>query len=360
MRVVTSKDGDPSQLIERPQTEEESYHLRIDGAEIVDIQDDKGNGTKPAGDMGLLLDEDLDVTIMGGGGDSHTLLIPTEGTYTVKFRPAESGTEVELLRGPSKTVEGLSYIQPTLAVRYNELTLSSGVTAMLRITPQGVEDLRYDEDGDGVFEKTVAPTASVTGALALDREMPSLTFGEQVKGNKRLVTINAIDEDSGIKKLLYSFDGQNFQPYTKPLQLDPSKQSIVYAYADDNVGNRSPVVTYEPLIPSVEVTRDKQTNEIVVTITVRNESSAPVMTNFVLQKAELNNEQTSTALPLSVEMIAPGKPLVADSPPLPDNRVIQTLRFPATAAVSGKNAMLSINGTSQGDKFHEKIKVTVP
>jgi hypothetical protein len=257
-------------------------------------------------------------------------------------------------------VEGLSYIQPTLAVRYNELTLSSSVTAMLRITPQGMEDLRYDEDGDGVFEKTVAPTASVTGALALDREMPSLTFGEQVRGNKRLVTINAIDEDSGIKKLLYSFDGQNYQPYTKPLHLDPSKQSIVYAYADDNVGNRSPVVTYEPLIPSVEVKRDEQTNEIVVTITVRNESSAPVMTNFVLQKAELNNEQTSTALPLSIEMIAPGKPLVADSPPLPDNRVIQTLRFPATAASSGKNAMLSINGTSQGDRFHEKIRVTVP
>ena len=55
----------------------------------------------------------------------------------------------------------------------------------------------------------------------------------------------ATDEGTGVQRILYSVDGTNYQPYTAPLNLNPSLTSTVYAFADDNVANRSGVVSYQ-------------------------------------------------------------------------------------------------------------------
>ena len=48
----------------------------------------------------------------------------------------------------------------------------------------------------------------------------------------------------------YSLDGQKFQRYTAPLDIDACQERAVYAFADDNVGNRSGVFAYElPILP---------------------------------------------------------------------------------------------------------------
>ncbi|MDT7777604.1 MAG: hypothetical protein QOC99_116 [Acidobacteriota bacterium] len=68
-----------------------------------------------------------------------------------------------------------------------------------------------------------------------------------------LVTINAADAVSGVKTAYYSLDGTNFQPYTAPFTVDPFKSPVVYAFADDNVANRSGLITYYPSVSSNQI-----------------------------------------------------------------------------------------------------------
>jgi hypothetical protein len=49
-----------------------------------------------------------------------------------------------------------------------------------------------------------------------------------------------------VRTIQYSLDGTNFQPYTSPLILNPDAAPVVYAFADDNVGNRSGLITLYP------------------------------------------------------------------------------------------------------------------
>lgn len=60
----------------------------------------------------------------------------------------------------------------------------------------------------------------------------------------RTVTITATDGGAGVKQLLYSLDGTTFQPYTAPFVVDATQTLVVYAFADDNVANRSSLVTW--------------------------------------------------------------------------------------------------------------------
>jgi hypothetical protein len=103
------------------------------------------------------------------------------------------------------------------------LNLAAGVTAMLRLTPEGVEQLRYVKDGDGRFEKAIIPMASVIGVAALDVDAPVITFKQRRHGARKLITIASRDKGTGVKSVHYSFDGKQFQPYTKPLLLDPAR-----------------------------------------------------------------------------------------------------------------------------------------
>lgn len=349
MRVIRGRpadvDAEVSRLLESQESEED-YHLSIDGAELVDMTDDRGNGTTPVGDMGFMLSVP-NVTVHGGG-DSHDLMIPTEGTYEIKFRATSDGIVIELLRGSSRLVDGLSQVTPTLAVRYLDLDLPAGTMAMLRITPQGMDDLRYDANGDGTFESVVTPTATATGVAAQDVTTPSITFSEQVQGTRRLVTVNTTDSGTGVSAVLYSFNGQQFQPYTRPLLVDPAANPTVYVYAQDNVANRTGMFEYKPLVLNTNLSRAAGTNEIVVTATVRNDSAAPVAANFLLTSARLNNRPTTTQLPISISAVAAGE------------TVTRTLRFPANAAQSGARVTLSGSGTSHGQAFSGGMTITVP
>jgi hypothetical protein len=58
------------------------------------------------------------------------------------------------------------------------------------------------------------------------------------------VTVTATDSGSGVHDLSYSTDGTTFQAYTDPLTLDPAETPILYAFASDNVGNRTGSIAY--------------------------------------------------------------------------------------------------------------------
>ncbi len=166
---------------------------------------------------------------------------------------------------------------------------------------------------------------------------------EQVRGDKRLLAM-------GIKAVRYSFDGSHFYLYKEPLKIKPNddKPLIVYAFADDEVANRSSFVKYKTLVPSVAAARDAASGEVIVTFTLTNNSTAAVVANISLNSIRLNGKPPTTTLPQSVGTLAAGEV------------VTLSLRFPATAANAGTRAELSGNGTENGGEFGGSLTVTVP
>ena len=121
---------------------------------------------------------------------------------------------------------------------------------ILNITPLGVENLRYDADGDGVFESPLEPTAAAIGESARDADAPVITFTESSIGASRLISIGATDAMTGVKIIRYSLDGQRYHVYSGTIAISACNASGVYAVADDNVGNRTEVFAYElPNLP---------------------------------------------------------------------------------------------------------------
>ncbi|MDW8212781.1 MAG: hypothetical protein RMJ55_04440, partial [Roseiflexaceae bacterium] len=170
------------------------------------------------------------------GADAHALVFPAGDTYTVTLRTGDGPFNLELTRGTGDSAD--------LAVRYVDLSLPAHISATLRITPQGVEPLRADIDGDGTFETVIPPTVDVTGAAANDLDAPVVTISATGPLAAKTVTITATDGGAGVKQLLYSLDGTTFQPYTAPFVVDATQTPVVYAFADDNVANRSSLVTW--------------------------------------------------------------------------------------------------------------------
>ena len=155
--------------------------------------------------------------------------------YTATFQAPNNPIAVEIRKANDQSSKQ--------AIRYQDLLLPSGVTAQIKLTPQGIELLRYDSNGDGTFDTEVLPTASVTGPVANDTEAPIINVNALGQGTTLEVTLSAQDNGSGVRSLSYSLDGTNFQPYTTSLSVSPVQNPLLYAFADDNVANRSGLVT---------------------------------------------------------------------------------------------------------------------
>lgn len=177
-------------------------------------------------------------------------------TLTYTFRRGEHAGTINLVRGVGNA-------SPDTAMRYNDLVLPEGATAMLRVTPGGIEPLRLDGDGDGTFEAEVKPHAYVTGPAARDVEGPTFCFSETRRGGKALVIVTAVDS-SGVGDIYYSLDPvpekmdvrdrvpMTFRLYDGPAEADASRTRVVIGpievdvsrapevsvYSDDKIGNR--------------------------------------------------------------------------------------------------------------------------
>lgn len=223
----------------------ESHYVTIEGlGRRIEITDEEGNTNTPVGDGSVELSVP-DVSRDGGAprfADPETTHGLNFGAYegseiTIRFRAGSAPINIDSVRGEDN-------FTPTLAVRYRDVQLPQGVNVQLKFVASTVEDMRYDADGDGVFETVVQPTVSLTGAAAQDIDAPVLTITPEPQGATQRVTINATDAGSGVKAIFYSLNGTSYQPYTAPLSLDATQTHTVYAYADDNAANRSaPIAT---------------------------------------------------------------------------------------------------------------------
>src|SRR5437016_13509366 len=86
------------------------------------------------------------------GDNAEQIVLPVSATqdYSVTF----NSTDLPMV---IKVVKGLDNVTPTDVIRYQDLVLPSGLAAQLNVTTEGVENLRYDSDGDGTYETEVEP-----------------------------------------------------------------------------------------------------------------------------------------------------------------------------------------------------------
>lgn len=218
------------------------YYLTLYGISSVRVSDTHGQTDDPLTYRAPSQHKLKRLSYEYPGQDSIMIMAPPSETYTVAFQPAGGTTDINL-------VKGVGNDWPDMAVRYNWLKLQPGTTATLKLTPEGVETLRVDTDGDDVFETTIEPTASVSGDDAKDIHAPTICFGETQQGTETIITISAADV-SGVKSILYMLEDASgresgFSPYTGPIRVNPQQTPFVYAVANDNVGNRTSVDDYK-------------------------------------------------------------------------------------------------------------------
>ncbi len=209
-----------------------SYYLTLDGGSPLVVGDAEGNST-------VILANDLRDTVpgvqthvLGDGVEMVTMPVPVTAEYSVTFLSDGDPIALEVIRG-------VDNVTPTNAVRYVDTSLPNGVLARIQITPAGIGPLRYDSDGNGSFDTEVPPTVSLSGPAALDATAPDIVASQNVQGSATQVTLIATDSGSGVSAVRYSLDGSQFQPYTGTVSVNPATSPIVFAFADDNAGNRS-------------------------------------------------------------------------------------------------------------------------
>lgn len=241
--------------------EPENYYLDIAGVERLDITDSQGNtntnlGNADLGVPGVYYEygsepgENLSVP--------HEVTLPIDNTFDIKFRTSSDIMEVKIVKGKTEKVG-------SRVIKYLDMNLPVGVMAWLRFTPQGVMDLRYDADGDGVFESTLAPRYDLSGDAAKDVTAPLISINADISGNTATVSITASDSETGVKEIYYQVKGSDIpRHYTAPFVVNTSQSKFITAYAEDNAGNRRSAIkqfdftppTTTAILPPVSPTSD--------------------------------------------------------------------------------------------------------
>jgi hypothetical protein len=223
--------------------DEAGYYVTVGGVNQIIVTDSEGNSNEPIPESPFgarLPDVTYDL-----GLNSVSVVTSTDQNYTLKFVSKGEPITIQALKGVGTEV-------PTQAIRYLDLNLPTGTIASLSLSANGIADFVWDADGDGVFESTISPTASVIGALAADVTPPTLTISGQSDHTQVLVTISAQDSESGLGVLRYSLDGTHYQLYAGPFAVDPLQTPAIYAFADDLAANRSGLMSYDvPQPPTI-------------------------------------------------------------------------------------------------------------
>jgi Lecithin:cholesterol acyltransferase/HYDIN/CFA65/VesB-like, Ig-like domain len=206
------------------------YYITISGGDSVIVSDTAGNNTAPFNGGPLRgVVPNVDTYVLGD--KVLQVVLPSANQYTITFQTTSRALSIQMTLGTGDSV--------TQAIRYQDITVPAGKAARLQFTGSGVISLAVDSGGDATFSTVISPTVDVSGAAATDMTPPVISFASQINGGLTTVSISATDSGSGVKDIFFSLDGTTFQPYTAPLQLDATQVPVVYAFADDNVANRS-------------------------------------------------------------------------------------------------------------------------
>jgi pimeloyl-ACP methyl ester carboxylesterase len=227
-------DSESESFISESFVGEPNYLLKVIGSPSVLISDSFGNTTDP---LSTSNDEGVRTVQTDVSGDKYlSATFPLDQNYKVVIKTPATPLSIILTKNDGQIL--------TEAVRYVDIILPSNVLAIIEVTPQGVSTLKYDSDGNGTYDTQVNPTIIVTGTNAQDIEAPNVSVIETIQNGASQIAIQASDAGTGVQKIMYSLDGTTFQQYSAPLTLNAAQTPTIYAFADDNVINRSGLVSY--------------------------------------------------------------------------------------------------------------------
>jgi hypothetical protein len=168
-----------------------------------------------------------DVSVSQEGEDGYVITMAPDAIYSITYKASKPVfLQTNISDGGSEVQVSQSFNnQPRPANGELTLHISGNAEASLTyLTSQGVME--------------VQPTGRYTGTSPVDETAPVVTIKQTENGH---VEVTAVD-DSAVLEIYVSTNNTLYQVYSQPL-LVPSG-TIVTAFADDIVGNRSKVVSY--------------------------------------------------------------------------------------------------------------------
>lgn len=211
-----------------------AYYVNIRGVPDITITDTFGNAINTI--SGTITTDIPNITVHRLNTGQY-LVLPNDQTYTVMFRTHNNPLFIEVAKGTGEKTNQL--------IRYLDLTLPANTNAQLKITSQGVENLRYD-DGSGTFANVINPTISVTGSQASNIYAPvvSIKVTGPLDAKSVDITAKATGANNNISAVWYSVDGTTFKRYKQGISINTMQNPTLYVFADDQIGNRSSLLIY--------------------------------------------------------------------------------------------------------------------
>jgi pimeloyl-ACP methyl ester carboxylesterase len=173
------------------------------------------------------------VSHLSEGDNAELDVIPDSGSYQVTFTAGNAPVQVDVRRGNQDA--------PSQHTVWQDIAVPAGHIATLTLT-QGSPSLEYDSDGDGVVDSTAwqVPAGSYYPS---DVTAPDLQVTSIVLNGTRQYVLHANDGESGVDTIWWSVDGHDFRKYDGPIAL--AAGTPLLAFADDYVGNRSDLQTFD-------------------------------------------------------------------------------------------------------------------
>ena len=227
--LKASADANPALEVTAP-----AYYISVTGAGAGYIVDGAGNATGMLHDGAVYVDQVPNIAFDPLGDDGFAIVAPVGEPYTVTLQSGEMPLVVQIETGIPGTIEA--------AVRYRDVVVPLGTVLELRLplTLEGDSGpLLYDSNADGAADTPIVPGVVLQGPAAQDTQAPQVTVAvAPAQGGARKVEVAAVDGESGVKAVYYSTDGSSYLPYEGPLTLGATVETL-FAFADDNAGNRS-------------------------------------------------------------------------------------------------------------------------
>ncbi len=216
----------------------------------VQVVDAQGNFTG-VDESGFLVRDLADVTYMLTDGGA-ILTMPSDAPYELVIyqtgnQPMQVvSSDFGLL--PGRAAGDEEYAAQAQAIFDNVPAAAGGVaTVTVASAPLAQLTLAVDIDANGTPEATIPPGAVLNDpAQVQDTTMPTTTLTVQGAQNNEgaytnpvTVSLAAVDDNSGVLKSYLSLDnGQTWQEYSAPVEVQPGQATAVQAYTVDKAGNQ--------------------------------------------------------------------------------------------------------------------------
>lgn len=241
------------------------YHSPVE----LNIYDEAGNHTGP-NENG-----DLEENIPGIAYDiidgNKFAYLPDGQNYRIELKATSIGTFSSHIK---KIQDG-----NIISVDYfNDLPLLSTSTRVKVDINSPIPVILLDQNGDGIFESTPSPSAILASSSIGDLIPPQT---ENSVSSDGIVSLSATDDNAGVLKTEYSFDGNIWNMYTAPFSA--SGKTVSY-FSTDNAGNIEQIQSV--VVPNI--TRKSSGSRIKINIGVSTSTATSALT------IEVGNKSTNT------------------------------------------------------------------